>query len=167
MDELKKAYKIAKMIGVAMLISVFIFGAVTELLKDALSKKAGVPFEGYAPGAPFLDTLKFVLFLFAIAHLFLIRFMKKSIVKPRESDTAGEQDISILIRKLQSSALVSYALAEAIVIYGFVIFLIGGSSADFFPFFIISLGAFLIYFPRFSQWEELAKAQGYKFGQTG
>lgn len=168
MDELKKAYKIAKIIGVAMLISVFVYGGVTEVIKAVMFKNTGVPFEGFVPGAPFLVKLKFILFLLAIAQFVMIRFIRKAPLKVKETEGAGKKpDISALAGKLISSALITYAFADSIVIYGLVIFLIGGSSADFFPFFILSLGTFLIYFPRFSQWEQVAKEQGYNLGQAG
>ena len=166
MDELKKAYKIAKIIGVAMIISVFIYGGVTEVIKAVMTKNTGAPFEGFVPGAPFLVKLKFILFLLAIAQFVLIRFIRKAPLKVKETDASGKPDISALAGKLISSALITYAFADSIVIYGLVIFLIGGSSADFFPFFILSLGTFLIYFPRISQWEQVAKEHGYKLGQA-
>lgn len=42
-------------------------------------------------------------------------------------------------------------------LFGFVLFVIASSSADFYVFFVLSLALFAVHFPRRDRWEEWAR----------
>jgi hypothetical protein len=65
--------------------------------------------------------------------------------------TQGKSSVSI--QQLAVSSIITFALCEAVAIYGLVLFFIAGNSADFYIFMMLLLIYFAVYFPRYSQWE--------------
>lgn len=61
------------------------------------------------------------------------------------------------VQRLVSFTVISLALCETVAIYGLVIFLINGSSLDFYLFLALSFVFIIIHFPRYSQWEDWIK----------
>jgi hypothetical protein len=56
-------------------------------------------------------------------------------------------------------SMISAALCEVPVILGWVLFFLSGNVRDFYILLFISLVLFVLYFPRFSNWEEWIKAK--------
>lgn len=152
MDELKKAYRIVVIIGIAIVVSVFAYAVVVEYIK-ATQK----PFKGFAP-FPEVEILRYLFFGLAAMQFFLIRFIRGFILSKKDMTaqfTQGKPSVSI--QQLFVSSIITFALCEAVAIYGLVLFFIAGNFIDFYIFLIISLIYFAIYFPRYSQWEEGVK----------
>jgi hypothetical protein len=141
MDELKKTYRMAVFIGVAMILSVLIYAALVELLKANLK-----PFKGFSPTST-MEILKYLFFAVAVAEFFVIRFIRGRVL-------AIEGPLSSRTSKLLSVTIITYAICESNAIFGLILFLIGGSSFDFYIFMVISIFFYAVYFPRYSQWEE-------------
>lgn len=55
------------------------------------------------------------------------------------------------------SRWLTFALCEAVGVLGFVLFLVAGSSVDFYFFLVPSLLLFGIHFPLWNQWEDWAR----------
>ena len=156
MEELKMGYRLATVIGIAMIASLFVYVAVVELIK-----KNSVPFRGFAP-FPETDVLRYVFLGVAVACFFLIRFIKDLVLSRKTTigvEPHKKRAFSAHIQKLLSTSIITYALCESVAIYGLVLFLIGGRSSDFYIFLVISLIFFIVYFPRYNQWEEWIKKQ--------
>lgn len=60
--------------------------------------------------------------------------------------------------RIQAASIVSFALAEVPAVGGLMVFMLTGLREAAYPLFVLSLAALLLYFPRWSQWEEWAPA---------
>jgi F0F1-type ATP synthase membrane subunit c/vacuolar-type H+-ATPase subunit K len=137
-DELKREYRLATIIYIAMIATVFVYAVVVELIK-----KNFVPFKGFAP-FPEVYILRYVFLGLTIADFFLIKFIWRKL-------------LSASTQKLIETSVITYALCESVAIYGLILFLAAGSSLDFYTFMILSLSFFGVYFPRYSHWQKWVK----------
>lgn len=136
--ELKKRYLAVNFMGLAMIGSVFVYALVVEILKRALA-----PFTGFASldqGAAHL--LTYALMFLSLGIYFVIRVIRKKLVAQSPSH-------------LPQAAIITFALCEAVAVFGLVLFLLTGNSLDFYLFFAFSLFLFYIYFPKYDNWEKI------------
>ncbi len=141
----------ATVIGYGMMGSLLIFAAIVETLKATTFESLGF----LSPSA--LDLLRYLLLGITVIEFFVIRVMKNLILSGggRVSTLSGQGDpLFSKVQKLFTAAIVSFAFCESVAIYGLVLFIIGGSSLDFYLFAFLSLIFFAVYFPKYSQWEE-------------
>lgn len=152
-NDLRKAYKTVSMIGVVMMMSLLVYAAVVEYIQ-----KTYAPFTGFSP-FPEVGMLRNILLVVALAEVFMIRGIKKLVLSGKlpVQGNAGATSMSPAVQRLFSSSIIIFALSESIAIYGLVLFLIAGNSSDFYTFMALSLISYVIYFPKFSQWEEWMK----------
>lgn len=185
MDELRKAYKQARVIGIALIIGIFAYAVAVEAIKRAMA-----PFEGFSPFSTD-HILRYLLFACAVSIFFAIKIIKKRMLSGESKSLSSSPSLqppspsqasslsaskspaspsslspstisapqrnnlfSPPVQKLVIVSVISLALSETVAIFGFVIFLINGSSLDFYLFFILSIIFIIIHFPRYSQWEE-------------
>ncbi len=140
-QQLKTRYLTANFIGLALIISVFAYAVVVWVLKWTLA-----PFSGFAalePGQA--QVLKYVFVALAIGHFFLIKFIQKIMA----AGTAG---------RLFQVAVITFALCEAVAIFGLVLFLLTGNSLDFYLFMFLSLFYFWFFYPKYQDWEAQLRA---------
>ncbi len=134
--QLKTRYLTVNFIGLALIGSVFIYAVVVEVLKRALA-----PFSGLADLTPGQgQMLKYIFVALAIGHFFLIKFMQKILA-------TGS------VERLFQAAVVTFALSEAVAIFGLVLFLLAGNAMDFYLFMFLSLFYFWFFFPKYQDWE--------------
>lgn len=88
-------------------------------------------------------TIKYILLGVSILQYFVIRFFQKFSLKSAAY--------------LSPTAIITFALCEAVSIYGFVLFFFTGKSIDFFIFMLISLLYFFLFYPKYADWERLWK----------
>ena len=62
--------------------------------------------------------------------------------------------------QLAQAAVITFALCEAVALFGLVLFLLAGNAMDFYVFMVISLGFFYLFFPKYAQWEQRLNADG-------
>jgi len=151
MEKLGQYHKMATVIGYGMMGTLLIFTAIVETLKATAFESPG-----FLPPSV-LDVLRYVFLGLAFIEFFVIRIIKNLILSRggRTSTLSSQGDPSLTkVQKLFTAAIVSFAFCESVAIYGFVLFIIGGSSLDFYLFAFLSLIFFAVYFPRYSQWEE-------------
>lgn len=136
----------AVVIGLAMIAGVFICAAIVEFLA-----RTKAPFTGYAPlHWNTFSILRLALLGAALLHFALIPFLRRRILSASvRCGTASSNS-----GRLLSSCIISYALCDAIAVYGLVLFLINGAKAEFYVFSSLALLAFLINFPRMEKWED-------------
>ena len=137
-DELKREYRLSTIIYIAMIVTVFVYAVVVELIK-----KNFAPFKGFAP-FPEVYILRYVFLGLTIADFFLIKFIWRKL-------------LSASTQKLIETSIITYALCESVAIYGLILFLAAGSSLDFYTFMILSLSFFGVYFPRYGHWKKWVK----------
>lgn len=138
---LKQRYLVANLIGLAMVASVFIYAVVVEVMQRALA-----PFTGLAAlSASQVQVLKYVLVGLALGHFFLLKSLPKVLAPP----TAA---------RLFLTAILTFALCEAVALYGLVFFLLSGRVFDFYLFFALSLFYFYFFYPKYQEWEQLLGA---------
>jgi hypothetical protein len=145
-DELGRHLKAARMVAAAIIASMVVYLAVVEVLRAALK-----PFRGLATVAD-AQPVRYAVFGGAAAVILLILVLRPRLFRRKE----GEGPAAGLMR-LQRAALLTMVLAEVPAILGLVLFLIGGSAADFYKLLFASLVLAFIHFPRRSAWEESLK----------
>jgi hypothetical protein len=143
LSDLKKRYLAVNFIGLAMIGSVFAYLVVVEVLKRALT-----PFSGFASLPKSTANLLTFIFLFlSLGNYFLIRFVPKKLVEQSPQN-------------LPQAAIITFALCEAVAVYGLALFLLAGNSLDFYIFFAFSLFLFYIFFPKYEAWERIVRSAG-------
>jgi F0F1-type ATP synthase membrane subunit c/vacuolar-type H+-ATPase subunit K len=136
-QQVKTRYLTANFIGLVLIGSVFIYAVVVQVLIWTLA-----PFSGVAAVSPGqARTLKYLFVALAIGHFFLIKFMQKIL-------GAGT------LQRLFQAAVVTFALSEAVAIFGLILFLLTGNSMDFYLFMFLSLFYFWFFFPKYQDWED-------------
>ena len=133
-------HRVVTVIAVAMVISVGVYWVIVELTARLWKFTPAFPGEvriGYvALGAG------------------LIAACAASIVR-RSMLAAGLADAGA---RIQAASIVTFALAEAPGVFGLVAFMLTGLPQVAYPLFVVALAAHAVYFPRWSQWEEWARA---------
>jgi hypothetical protein len=150
MDELKKTYRVAVIVGLALMAGLFVYAGVVELVprdralgsEPALTKDQLLLMKGVLVGLS-------VLLYFAIA---LVR--DRMAPAPRLGRPLSEAEAVSVRQRLLVASIVSFALAEAPASAGLVLFFLGGDPLDYYLFMVIALFLFSRAFPRFRDWEE-------------
>jgi hypothetical protein len=148
--DLAQGCRQAQLVGGALVGSIVVDAVIVELIRATRA-----PFGGFAPHVP-IDTLRMVLNVLGIADLVAIRFVRAQMLGAARG-AAPAANASHRARGLFTVSVVVLALCLAVVIYGLVLFLIGGRGLDFYTFAFVSLLAMAVHFPRLAQWEEWAK----------
>jgi len=139
---LKIRYLTVNFVGLALIISVFLYAVVVEVVK-----RYAAPFLGFAGLTPAqAQMLKYVFVALALGHFFLIKFIQKILA-------------SGSVQRLFTAAVVTFALCEAVAIFGLVLFLLAGNSLNFYLFMFLSLFYFWFFFPKYQEWEDKLRAQ--------
>ena len=142
MEDLRGVYRLATIIGIAMISSLFIYVFVVEFIK--VNVNINLP-------SSMADLLRYLFFGVAIGEFLLIRFLRSHMISGPSSPAK--------IQKLFSMTIITYALCESVAIYGLILFFVGGRRFDFYTFLIVSFIFFAVYFPRYGRWEEWLKKE--------
>jgi len=138
---LKARYLVVNFIGLAMIAAVFVYAGVVEVIKWQMA-----PFAGFARLEPHtVSLLKYIFLALAAAQFGVIKAVQK--ILPTRS-----------VENLSTTAIITFALCEAVAILGLMLFLLAGNSLDFYIFMVISLGFFTLFFPKYDQWEQRLRA---------
>ena len=150
-EELNEAYRIMRIVGIGIMASLPILLLIVELLK-----KQYTPFKGFDP-TPGSATVRYVIFGLCFGMFPLIRLLWNRIVSgqvPLAVRSGATSRAGILLSRMRSASVVSLALCETVAMFGFVLFLVGGNSTEFYALLALSLVFFAVNFPRYRQWEE-------------
>jgi F0F1-type ATP synthase membrane subunit c/vacuolar-type H+-ATPase subunit K len=136
---LQQQFKTINYIGLAMMASVFLLALLVICID-----RGYLPYKAQ-PGANrgIFTILKYILLALAILQYFVIRFFQKFSLKSPAY--------------LPPAALLTFALCEAVSIYGLVVFFLTGDAVDFFIFMVISLLYFYLFYPKYADWERMWK----------
>ena len=153
--ELKAAYRQTALIGAAMVGALVLYVVIVEMLKRAPIRPTGL--EGLKE---YLYVIRYAVFGLAVGSIFGIRFYRKMFLVARITlrlNFLPYKSFSPVPQRLQFVSITTLAFCEAVAIYGIALFFVGRSSQDFYILLTFSVVLFAIYFPRFSEWEDLAK----------
>lgn len=138
---LQQQFKTTNFIGLAMMAAVFLYaGLVLGIDKGYIPYKAPQTLD-----AGVLTKVKYVLLAVSLAHYFVIRFFQKFSLKS--------------VAYLPAGSILTFALCEAVAVYGLVIFLLTGIATDFYIFMLLALLYFYLFYPKYGDWEKLANQQ--------
>ncbi len=156
-EDLRKQYLILKIIGGAMIASIFIYAGVTEWIRAN-----NEPFTGFVKPVPPMEILRSALIAVALIEFVLLNILRK-LFKSGKLDAflkASARGGGVAFAPFMSFSMITFALSESICIFGLVLFFIAGSRMDFYIFFALSLVAYAINFPRFADMEVWARKSG-------
>jgi len=140
-QSLQQQFKTTNYIGLAMMAAVFLYAGLVLAID-----KGYIPYNGPSNiDIGILVKVKYILLIIAIVHYFIIRFFQKFSFKSAAY--------------LPAASVLTFALCEAVAIYGLVLFLLSGNSTDFFLFMVISLLYFYLFYPKYGDWENLVNQQ--------
>lgn len=141
-NDLRRAYKLSAMVGIAMGGSLLIYAVVVEIMKNHQAFFPGlVTFHG-------MRILRYIFYGLSIVNVLLLRIIRGMLLRKSPID-----DHHALIAKLQKASTLSTALCEGPALCGLILFLLGGMRRDFYFLLTISLFLFFMYFPRIKNWQ--------------
>ena len=165
-DELKKAFKYNVIIYIALVGSVFVYAGVVEYLKPS------APQTGQVINLSGSDTNMFrnILLVVAVLEYLFIRFFRnkllsKKTVSPWMTTTGYTiRPLSPPVQQLLTLSIITYAICDSVVIYGFILFFLSHVTRNFYIFMVISLIFFALFRPQYSQWTEWMESRGQDTG---
>lgn len=146
--ELKKAHQISLVLHIAFMVTLIIYAFTVEILRRHLQD-----LQGFVEDVN-RSWIRYLFYGLVIAHVFIIRFIRNIFSKRMTSD-----EERILIGQLSRVSIISSALCEVPAVLGVVLFFIIGTVRDFYVFLFVSLVLFVMYFPRYANWEEWIKTK--------
>ncbi|MGH9462466.1 MAG: hypothetical protein ACRD1X_14725 [Vicinamibacteria bacterium] len=151
------AYRRTAVIGGAMMSTLLVYTVVALAIASTSD-----PFEGFAS----LDDgglLRNVLLGLSLLQVVTIKIIRdRALQSPDPSSgvpTGKPGSRSQLVSRLVSTSIVTFAFAESIAMYGLVLFLLNGDSTDLYIFLGLSILTFIMFFPKYHQWEEWIQRQ--------
>jgi hypothetical protein len=140
---LKKIHKNSLIVYVAFMASIVIYFIVFEVLNSSIPD-----FQGFMEKFD-LPWMRYAFYALGLLQVFLIKFIRDTSIKGLTMI-----DEKTLIIHLSKISTVSAALCEVPAILGLVLFFLSGSTEDFYVLLFISLALFVLFFPRYANWEE-------------
>ncbi|HUU38304.1 MAG TPA: hypothetical protein VMW46_08905 [Candidatus Desulfaltia sp.] len=150
---LRRIFRTTLIINGALIAGLFLDVLIVELVKSQFK-----PFAGFLPGLQ-LQILRYVFYGAAVGAVVLVRISAKALTR-----AAPGGDVQHSGQRLSRAAIVTATLAELPAVLGFVLFLLAGSSRDFYSLLFVSLFLEFMYFPRFQVWQDLIREKSPKEG---
>lgn len=150
----------------ALAASIVVYGMVTFILSGSWSRPEAIEARA-ARGADSGDTILYVLAAAALVDLLAIPLLRRLRMPPRTTapeDRLGDVDLTApeaargALGKLLSASILSWALCEAIAIFGLVASFVAQEGWRFWPFGVVALGAILAYAPRKADYRAVIRA---------
>lgn len=150
-ESLRKGHRTAVVIGWLMVLSVLVYAGVAEYLV-----RSNAPFSGFSPlPENVFSKLRLILLGACLLDFAFIPFLRNRALSAQNRPGVSPGGSPLTPEgKLVTISVITFALCESIVIYGFVLFLMNGARQEFYLFFFLSLIAFAIHFPRYERWQE-------------
>jgi hypothetical protein len=145
-DDIGRALKPAQIVAAAVVASLAIYLALVEILKATLR-----PFRGFATVGD-MQPIRYAVFGAGAAVVLLILLLRPRLFRRRAGEDAGTA-----LNRLQRAAVLTMVLGEIPAMLGLVLFLVGGTTRDFYSLLFVSIVLAFIHFPRRGAWEETLK----------
>lgn len=143
---LKKTYNVTFIVNVAIIGTLILYAVVIEILRRQMA-----PFQGLT-GISNVSLLRYLLYGIAVINIFLIRIMRRLLLRKPISE-----EFNLLRLKLLQTSLVTAALCEIPAILGFILYLLTGSIRDYYQLAGVSFFLVFLHFPRYGNWETWIK----------
>lgn len=147
MEDLKKAYQTTVIINAAIVASLVIYAVIVEIMKARFD-----PFEGLIDNFDFVP-LRYAFYAIALANFMVIVQIRKALLRRTSFD-----DRRNAIERISRTSVITSAFCETPAIMGLFLFLLSGLRKDFHILLILSFIHVLLFFPRYSNWEEWARS---------
>jgi hypothetical protein len=147
-QELKRAYNTSAILYIAFMLSLAIYLVVFAVFKTHILDFPGTMEKIDIPW------LRYAFYALGFLQLFLIKFIRETATK-----SMTKVDIPSLARHLQRMSMISAALSEVPALLGWVLFFLSGKDQDFYALLIVSFFLFVVYFPRFANWEDWIRSK--------
>jgi hypothetical protein len=144
--DLKKAFRSTTLASGAVIVTLFIYAVIVEVIKSELK-----PFTGFLLMAD-KQVLRYLSYGLAILVVVLTRILGRTWLKGNPGEAP-----QVFIQKLSRAAVLTAVLAEVPAVLGFVFFLLTGAARDFYYLLFVSLFLEFMYFPRTKTWVEMIK----------
>jgi hypothetical protein len=148
-EEIRTHLRPATMVATAIIISLVIYLALVEILRNALK-----PFRGFAAASAGGGEQGLRLAMFGVAAVVVLLIL---VLRHRLFRSDQGNDAPTAFRRLQRAALVVLVLGEIPACLGLALFLIAGDNVDFYALLFASLVLTFINFPRRAAWEDVLK----------
>lgn len=140
--EWRKVFWTTRLVCAAIMVCLFLYALVVEILKSRLGFFAGLARPSH------VRPLLFLFYGLAIVAILVTRIVNRQLLKSGHRDIPEER-----ILRLSRASIITAVLAELPALLGFVLFLLTGSSQDFYFLWFGSLALEFIFFPRSGAWE--------------
>jgi hypothetical protein len=137
---LRDRHRVVTVIALGMLVSVGVYWVVVELIARLGTRT--YPFPGEV-------RIGYVALALGVIVASAASVVRRSMLAGGSADAGA---------RIQGASVVTFALAEVAAVLGVTAFLITGLREAAYPLFVVALAAHALYFPRWSQWEEWARA---------
>lgn len=144
----KRTFRATTLICSAVIAGIFLYAVILEILKSRLAFFTGLARPGQA------RTLLFIFYGLAVASIVVTRALNRSLMKKKPAESP-----QTTIQRLSRAAVVTAVAAEIPALLGFVLFLLTGSSKNFYYLLFVSLILEFIFFPRLGTWQEILGEQ--------
>jgi hypothetical protein len=151
--ELNRAFRTTLIISGALLAGLLLYGLMVELIKARLNPFSGIT----AASRP--ESLRYIFYAAAVGAVVLVRFVGRTMFKP-----SPEEDPHHLIARLARATVLTASLGELPAVFGLGLFLLTGSSRDFYILGFVSFFLEFMYFPRLRVWQDTVRE---RFPQQG
>ena len=151
--ELRKTYRLAVIIGLAMGLGVCMYLLIVQLLSTTPG------FSRETPTFPWAEMLKYIFLGIALAEFFLINIIRRFMLRSRQGRDVRERPFSTATVRLLTTSIITFAICESVAILGLVLFFLTREASDYYLLMAISLICFAVYFPRYGQWKAWVEAE--------
>ena len=158
---LEKTSRTARIIALAMLVSVLIYMGIAEFY---IRENVNVSLKE-------IHLFRYILYAIAVAEIFFIFFLRKLMLQKKTKlpsylmDTLKQRYQSMNIpandseitfcQRLLSTTIITFALCESIAIYGLLLFILGKNRQDLYILAGLSLILMIGFFPSLEKWKNL------------
>jgi len=145
-DELKKVFKNTVIVCAAIMAVLPVYILVVEIIKA--NQK---PFLGFVDVHNAV-TLRYLFYALAVIQVIIVRVLRGFLLRKPPSASA-----ETLMSRLYKTSILTFALCEVPVIFGLVLFFMGGFYKDFYVLLFVSSFLMFMFFPRYNNWADWLK----------
>lgn len=147
-EVMRKYYRYATVVGVALIVSIFLYGGIVFYLRQQ--------------GGPALmnerltGILRISLLSLSIAQILIAPFLSRVLLSVERKGVAIYQNPRLcpsFIKNLFKVSMILLAICELPALFGLFLYVMSKSIGDFFLLATLSFAALAFYFPRYEQWE--------------
>jgi len=142
-EDLKKTYRIASIIGASIIFSLLIYAFVVEFIRFHFR-----PFSGLFAFSE-IQLLRYLFYGISVLEVLAVGLLRPALLKESPAE-----DPKMFLAKLNRVSIITLAFCEVPAFLGLVLFLISGLHKDFYILMLFSLFMEVLYFPRPRDWEE-------------